>query len=128
MIKETNNISFVVSSPTTAVWLLELINSLSKKFRITVVANLSEEIGLKQSLPESVKLIHVPIIREINLYKDVKALFLLIVLFYKGDFLLVHSVTPKAGLLSMLASWITRVPIRIHTFTGQVWVTKKGSF
>jgi len=25
-----------------------------------------------------------------------------------------------------MASWIIRVPIRLHTFTGQVWVTKRG--
>jgi glycosyltransferase involved in cell wall biosynthesis len=26
----------------------------------------------------------------------------------------------------MSAAWFTRVPVRIHTFTGQVWATKKG--
>jgi len=39
----------------------------------------------------------------------------------------VHSVTPKSGLLSMLASFIINVPVRIHTFTGQVWITKYGA-
>jgi glycosyltransferase involved in cell wall biosynthesis len=34
--------------------------------------------------------------------------------------------TPKAGLLAMLASRIAGVPIRIHTFTGQVWATRGG--
>jgi glycosyltransferase involved in cell wall biosynthesis len=39
---------------------------------------------------------------------------------------MVHSMTPKAGLLSMMAAWITRVPVRIHTFTGLVFPTSTG--
>ena len=39
---------------------------------------------------------------------------------------MVHSMTPKAGLLTMVASWLARVPIRIHTFTGLVWPTATG--
>lgn len=39
---------------------------------------------------------------------------------------MVHSVTPKAGLLAMTAAWVSRIPIRIHIFTGQVWHTQSG--
>ena len=39
---------------------------------------------------------------------------------------MVHSMTPKAGLLCMMAGWLTRVPIRIHTFTGLVFPTSTG--
>lgn len=39
---------------------------------------------------------------------------------------MVHSMTPKAGLLSMMAAWLTRVPVRVHTFTGLVFPTAKG--
>ena len=34
--------------------------------------------------------------------------------------------TPKAGLLCMVAAWLTRVPVRVHTFTGLVFPTSKG--
>ena len=39
---------------------------------------------------------------------------------------IVHSMTPKAGLITMIASWLARVPVRIHTFTGLVFPTSTG--
>ncbi len=45
---------------------------------------------------------------------------------YKPD--IVHSIMPKAGLLTALAGILSFVPVRIHTFTGQVWVGKKSGF
>ena len=39
---------------------------------------------------------------------------------------IVHSYTPKAGLISMLGAWIARVPVRVHTFTGLIFPTSHG--
>ena len=39
---------------------------------------------------------------------------------------IVHSITPKAGLITTVAGYIARVPIRIHTFTGLIFPTEKG--
>jgi glycosyltransferase involved in cell wall biosynthesis len=39
---------------------------------------------------------------------------------------IVHSTTPKAGLVSAIAGWLARVPVRLHTFTGQAWVELSG--
>ena len=39
---------------------------------------------------------------------------------------MVHSMTPKAGMLCMVAAWMTRVPVRVHTFTGLVFPTTTG--
>jgi glycosyltransferase involved in cell wall biosynthesis len=38
----------------------------------------------------------------------------------------VHSITPKAGVLAMTTALLARVPVRMHTFTGQLWVTRTG--
>ena len=46
--------------------------------------------------------------------------------FYKEKPQVVHSMTPKAGMVCMVAGWLTGVPVRIHTFTGLVWPTSKG--
>lgn len=68
----------------------------------------------------------VDIQRGISLLKDLKALFELIRYFKSEHFDAVHSVTPKAGLLTALAGFFAHIPVRIHIFTGQVWANKKG--
>ena len=120
-------IAYVVSAPTTIrSFLLPQIKALTKSHDVTVVANIDEQSDIKSWLPETVHVKHIPIQRESNIFCDVNALFKLITFFGSGNFSLVHSVTPKAGLLSMAASWVTRVPIRLHTFTGQIWATRQG--
>ena len=39
---------------------------------------------------------------------------------------MVHSMTPKAGMICMVAAWLARVPVRVHTFTGLVFPTSTG--
>jgi glycosyltransferase involved in cell wall biosynthesis len=68
----------------------------------------------------------IEIYRSINLWKDIIAVIKLFFAFRKHQFMIVHSITPKAGLLTAVAGFFARVPIRIHTFTGQPWVNKKG--
>jgi glycosyltransferase involved in cell wall biosynthesis len=68
----------------------------------------------------------VPIERKVSLLQDLRALWALYRLFRREHFGLVHSISPKAGLLAMLAAWLARVPRRVHSFTGQVWVTRRG--
>lgn len=72
------------------------------------------------------KTIEVPMERHISLFKDIVALMRMIKVFISERPYIVHSMTPKAGLICMLAGWFTRVPVRIHTFTGLVWPTAVG--
>jgi len=72
---------------------------------------------------EGVQTIAVSMERQIAVCKDIVALLKLIHIFRRERPTIVHSITPKAGLLSMMAAWLTHVPIRIHTFTGLVWPT-----
>ena len=70
------------------------------------------------------ELIEIP--RSPHPLKDLWALFRLFRVFRKNKFDIIHSTTPKAGLLSAVAGFFARVPIRLHTFTGQPWVGLSG--
>lgn len=119
-------ICFVLTSPFAVNgFMLTHLKVLSDFFSITLVVN-THEYPLSSVLEPRVRILHCDIARNISLWKDVKALFWLTRLFWRARFDLVHSITPKAGLLAMSAAWAASVPVRIHTFTGQVWATKKG--
>ena len=64
--------------------------------------------------------------RRLAPWRDLVALYRLYRLFRRGRFIIAHSTTPKAGLLTALAGWFARVPIRLHTFTGQPWIDLHG--
>lgn len=74
----------------------------------------------------NIKWVNINIKRKLSPFSDLLALFSLCRFFlvYKPD--IVHSLMPKAGLIAALAGFVCRVPVRIHTFTGQVWATKRG--
>jgi glycosyltransferase involved in cell wall biosynthesis len=75
---------------------------------------------------EGIRTIEVPMERHISPIKDIKSLFGMwrVLKIEKPD--LVHSMTPKAGLITMVAAWLAKVPVRIHTFTGLVFPTSVG--
>ena len=75
---------------------------------------------------EGVKTLGISMERGISPVKDIISLLKLYKQFKKEKPTIVHSITPKAGLLTMLAGKLARVPIRIHTFTGLIFPTRKG--
>ena len=75
---------------------------------------------------EGVRTIGVGMERRMNLWKDVVSLIKLTRILKKEKPDMVHSMTPKAGLLCMMAAKMAGVPIRVHTFTGLVWPTAAG--
>lgn len=93
-----------------------------------------EIVALSSPLPElesirkreGVRTIAVSMQRKITPFQDLVSLFRLIKVFRQERPDMVHSITPKAGLLSMMAAWLTRVPVRVHTFTGLIFPYEKG--
>lgn len=121
-------IAFVVAIPITArAFLLDHIAYLQQKYEVHIIANYKNQDELKVEFSQlGIICHHISIMRHISIMKDFKSLLELRKLFKKERFLSVHSVTPKAGLLTASAGWLARVPHRIHIFTGQVWATRKG--
>ena len=101
------------------------LKMLSEYYEVVAVSSPGERMIVLEAR-EGVRTVSVPMERRISLVKDFISLLRLIVLFAKERPDIVHSITPKAGLLSMLAAWITRVPARMHTFTGLVFPTATG--
>ena len=75
---------------------------------------------------EGVEVYEVAMSRKITPFKDLVALYKLVSLFRKEKPTLVHTHTPKAGFLGMLAAKITNVPIRLHTVAGMPLMEAKG--
>lgn len=75
---------------------------------------------------EGVPVFIVPIYRGVSPLRDLLAIAAMIkvIALVKPD--IVHSYTPKAGLVAMAAAWLCRTPIRVHTFTGLVSPSFKG--
>ena len=92
-----------------------------------VIALASPDEDLKElGEREGVRTIGIEMDRHVNPLKDIISLAKLIWVLKKEKPNIVHSMTPKAGLLCMMAAKITGVPIRLHTFTGLVWPTATG--
>ena len=102
-----------------------MLKELSEKYEVVALSSPGVEFPAIEER-EGVRTIKVPMERRISIVKDLKALMKMIGAFRKEKPTMVHSMTPKAGLLCMIAGWLTNVPVRLHTFTGLVWPTEKG--
>ncbi len=75
---------------------------------------------------ENCQHILVPMTRKITPLQDVKCLLQLIKIFKKEKPDIVHTHTPKAGLLGMIAAKLSGVKVRIHTVAGLPLMVEKG--
>lgn len=115
---------FVTAVPMTVnAFLRTPIERLVADYEVIVISDFSAG---EANVPPSVTCLSVPLVRDISIGKDLCGLRALVALFRRHRFDVVLSVTPKAGLLAMVASFLARVPLRLHMFTGQVWATRTG--
>ena len=104
-----------------------LLRELQEEEGYEVVAVSSPEPQLEEvATRERVKTVAVPMERHMSPLKDLVSLMRLIRVFRREKPMMVHSMTPKAGLLSMMAARLAGVPLRVHTFTGLVFPTATG--
>lgn len=102
-----------------------MLGELSKKYKVVALSSPGENLD-NVAKREGIRAIAVPMARRISLKSDIVSLCRLIKAFRNEKPKMVHSMTPKAGLLCMMAAWIARVPVRVHTFTGLVFPTASG--
>ena len=102
-----------------------MLPDLMKNYEVVLLSSPGPEMDEARE-KYGVRTIEVPMERHISLMRDMMSLWRLIKVFWKERPDMVHSMTPKAGLLCMVAGWLTRVPVRVHTFTGLVFPTATG--
>lgn len=108
----------------TKMFCMNLIESISSRYDVVIVSSPGEELDeLEQA---GWRVCRVGMHRRISLLADIVSLIKLYRLFRQERPDIVHSMTPKAGLLSMIAAKVARVPIRLHTFTGLLFPTATG--
>ena len=102
------------------------LNFLNNHFELIVIFGGSKSEHEKLRHQENINTFNINLVRKINIYKDLIALFQMFIFLKKNKPFIVHSITPKAGLITMLAAKLAGVPIRIHTFTGLIFPYRSG--
>jgi glycosyltransferase involved in cell wall biosynthesis len=108
-----------------AVFMAPHVRAMSGTYDVTLVAN-SCSAEVAALLGPFVSFQPINLSRDISIVGDIRSLLALWRLFRHRHFRIVHSITPKAGLLAMIAGRLAGVPLRVHWFTGQVWATRSG--
>lgn len=75
---------------------------------------------------ENIRVVALEMARTISLFSDLKSLWNFYKLCKKEKPNIVHSHTPKAGIIGMLGAKLAGVPIRLHTVAGLPLMEEKG--
>jgi glycosyltransferase involved in cell wall biosynthesis len=116
---------FVTTSPLIVnFFLAPHLRHLAGRYDVSLAVTLPGEAPLKDLPGVRIEAMSIP--RAISPAGDLAALLRLARLFRERRYDLVHSFSPKAGLLATWAGARARVPARLHTYTGQVWASRRG--
>ncbi len=117
MTKKKKLIRITTVSISLKVLLKDQLKFMNNHFDVIGVSSEGKELKEVEK-EEDIKTISLNMSREITPLKDFISLIKMIVLLLKERPDIVHTHTPKAGIIGMLASWICRVPNRLHTVAG----------
>lgn len=85
-------------------------------FDVTAITSGKDNDDISQA--ENIPVYSVNMTRKITPFKDLQSVWRLYSYFKKIKPDIVHTHTPKAGIVGMMAAWFARVPIRLHTVAG----------
>jgi glycosyltransferase involved in cell wall biosynthesis len=98
---------------------------LSTDYNVICIKSPSDDVK-KISSSEGVLVRSVPMVRGISPIRDLISVIQMFKVLKEIKPDVVHSYTPKAGMVSMFASFFVGVKVRIHTFTGLIFPVYKG--
>lgn len=98
---------------------------MTDSFDVTAISSPGEILD-EVAKREGVETHAIRLTRTITPVRDLLAIWKLFRLFRQAKPTIVHTHTPKAGMVGMIASKLARVPIRIHTVAGLPLETKRG--
>ncbi|MBO9198824.1 MULTISPECIES: glycosyltransferase family 4 protein [Niastella] len=124
--KSSNKLIRITTVPVSlSVLLKDQLRYMSGHFEVLAVSSpdkMLEQVGVR----EGVRTAPISMTRAITPVKDIKALWKLYRLLKKEKPAIVHTHTPKAGLLGMMASRLAGVPVRMHTVAGMPLMENTG--
>jgi len=115
----------ITTVPISLIFYKGQISYLKRYFEVYIISS-SGDLFNNTLNEENINGFNVEMKREISILNDFRSLFNLIMLFFKTKPDIIHASTPKAGLLSMIAGWIMRVPTRIYYIHGLRYEGAKG--
>lgn len=95
-------------------------------FEVVGVSSSGKELD-EVSKSEGIRTETVEMTRTLSPEKDLKSLWQFYRLCRKEKPTIVHSHTPKAGIVGMMGAWLARVPIRLHTVAGMPLMEATGA-
>jgi len=126
--KDRNKQSLLIVSHTPMVahfFLRGHIQALKNKFNIILAHNTKID-KFCPSVMDLCQIQSISIQRKITFFRDILAMFQIIILIIKYQPKIVLSVTPKSGLLGMLVARLLGVKVRLHIFQGEIWPNRTG--
>jgi glycosyltransferase involved in cell wall biosynthesis len=99
---------------------------MSAYFDVIGVSSYDKKHFIEIGQREGIHMVDIEMSRSFTPIKDLLALWKMYNLFYLEKPSIVHSHTPKAGFIAMLAAWLCRVPVRLHTLAGMPLMEVKG--
>ena len=101
------------------------LSFMKQYYEVIAVSSGGEQLELVKTR-QGVRVHSVEMSRKITPLNDLVALFKLLIFLLKEKPFIVHTHTPKAGVIGITAAWLARVPVRLHTVAGLPLLEETG--
>lgn len=116
----------ITTVPVSLEKLLENQAQYFSKFYEVILVSSDEERLERLGKAQGVATHSIPLTRTISPLRDLRCLYQMYRFFKKEKPDIVHTHTPKAGIIGMLAAFLARVPVKMHTIAGLPLMETKG--